>query len=224
MEFSAGLAPGAVIDLAAARDGCPDVHHDCDRDCDCDCDEDEDQGPGAVLEAALLAGPRGSALGGWSALAFDGLPDGFGAPVRLVIPAHARRPRLPGVRVAWSTQLGEEWVGRAARPRRTRPGRSLVDEAAWSPGPAVARDVLLRGLGSGAVEPAELAAALRARGPCRHRRVIDEVLAAVGRGPLPSPAHPLAAARPGVRAGPGLVRGGTGAPGVGERGGGGPVR
>ena len=133
------------------------------------------QGQRERLVAALRAAPQGSALGGWSALAFDGLTEGFGAPARIVIPAHARRPRLPGVRIAYSTQL-VDWVDPRLDPRRTVPARSLVDAAAWSPDRAAAREVLLRGLGCGAAGPAELAAALRARGPCRHRAVIEDVL------------------------------------------------
>ena len=140
------------------------------------------------LVAVLRVAPPGSALGGWSALAFDGLPEGFGAPARLVIPAHARRPRLPGVRVAWSTQLGPDWVDPGLRPRRTVPARSLVDAAAWAPGPAAARQLLLRGLGCGAARPAELAAVLRVRGPCRHRAVIEDVVTEAGRAqPRPAP-------------------------------------
>jgi hypothetical protein len=149
------------------------------------------------LVAVLRAAPPGSALGGWSALAFDGLSEGLGAPARIIIPAHARRPRLAGVRIAYSTQLGT-WVDPVLAPRRTVPARSLVDAAVWSPGPAAARAVLLRGLGCGAAGPAELAAALRARGPCRHRAVIEDVLTWAGHGALP----PAGSREPGRRPDP----------------------
>lgn len=53
-------------------------------------------------------------------------------------------------------------------PRRTRPARSLVDAAIWTPQPGAARIVLLRGVQSGLVTPAQLDEALQTRGQCHH--------------------------------------------------------
>ena len=51
--------------------------------------------PEQSLWLAVLAGPRGTVLGSWSALAFDGLRVAEALPPHIVIPDAARRPVLP---------------------------------------------------------------------------------------------------------------------------------
>jgi hypothetical protein len=128
------------------------------------------------LWALLLAGPKGSALGGWSALAFDGMPDGFAQPGHLVVPGGRRRPDVREARVVYSRQLGPADVHPTRRPRRTRPVRSAVDAAVLHEEPASARLALVQVVQAGVVRPRELAAVLERRGQCRHLGVLRETV------------------------------------------------
>jgi very-short-patch-repair endonuclease len=132
--------------------------------------------PQQRLWAALLGCPPRAALGGWSALAFDGMPDGLTSPPRVLLPPGARRPSMPGVIFEYSSQLGAEDVHPGAHPRRTRPARSLIDAAARATSPARARLVLVRGVQEGLVTPGQLEAALHTRGQCRHLGLLRETV------------------------------------------------
>jgi very-short-patch-repair endonuclease len=126
--------------------------------------------------AALLACPKGSALGGWSALAFDGVPGSLDRPPHVLIPDKARKPRLDGVIVSHSRALGPADVHPDRLPRRTRPARSLVDAASRCTGPEAARLTLIEGVQVGASTTAQLAAVLATRGQCRHLGLLQETL------------------------------------------------
>jgi hypothetical protein len=125
---------------------------------------------------ALLACAEGSALAGSSALAIDGF-DGFEShrsTVQVVLPEGAPRPSYPMVVPHWSTIMTSQDIHPLKTPRRTRPQRSLVDEAAWSVVPRRCRAVILTGVQQGLSRPSDLRDALSRRGPCRHRALIKE--------------------------------------------------
>jgi hypothetical protein len=128
------------------------------------------------LLTALLACPIGSVLGGWSALAFDGMPEHAVDPPWILIKDGARRPVRAGLKIMHSAALGPADVHPDRRPPRTRPARSLVDAAVAS-GPAwAARLVLIRGRQKGLVTPEQLDAVLRTRGQCRHLGLLRETV------------------------------------------------
>lgn len=88
--------------------------------------------------AALLCCPAGSAPAGLSALTIDGL-EGFQTRSdrpQVVLPEGASRPSSDLVTPYWSTELTSRDVHPLKQPRRTRPQRSMVDEASWVVGPA----------------------------------------------------------------------------------------
>lgn len=130
--------------------------------------------PMQSLWAVLLAGPARSALGGWSALACDGLAHGFGEQPHLIIPGSARAPHLPGVRVLRSRALGVADVHPDRQPRRTRPARSAVDAAVLAATPRSARLALVRVVQQGLARPGDLTAVLAHRGQCRYLGVLRE--------------------------------------------------
>ncbi len=172
--------------------------------------------PRQRLWVALLAGSLGAALGGWSALAFDGMPEGFDAVPTVLIPQGARRPAIDGARVAFSRALGEVDVAPMRHPRRTRPHRSLVDAASASSSAAAARLVLLKGVQQGVATSTQLAEMLARRGQCSHLAVMLETVADLDGGPgsiperefarllrragLPQPTRQSVALRPAGRA------------------------
>lgn len=164
--------------------------------------------------AALLCCPEGSALAGLSALLIDGL-DGFelrGTKRQVVLPEGAARPSTALVTPYWSTELSALDIHPVKQPRRTRPQRRLVDEAAWSTIPRRSRAFILAGVQQGLARPADLHDALARRGPCRHRALIREsILDAEGgkhslperdfgvvlrRRGIPAPTHQRVLARP----------------------------
>lgn len=127
------------------------------------------------LAAALLSCAPGAAIAGLTALCIDGF-EGFSTPpaIQVVLPEGAAHPESPIVVPHWSTMLMSEDVHPLKQPRRTRPQRSLVDEAAWSRPERRARAVILAGVQQGLARPSDLRDALGRRGPCRHRALIKE--------------------------------------------------
>lgn len=138
--------------------------------------------PSQSAWTALLSCPAGSAIAGLSALLLDGFTGFAARPVHdVVLPEGACRPANPLVRPHWSTQLSADDVHPTRHPRRTRPARSVVDEAAWSPERRRARAIVLAGVQQGLARPSDLRDALGRRGPCRHRALIREsILDAAG--------------------------------------------
>jgi hypothetical protein len=134
------------------------------------------------LWALLLSGPPGSALAGYSALAFDGMPEARTAPGHLVVPGGRRPPHAPGARVVLSRVLGPEDVHPHRQPRRTRPARSLVDAAIGCVHAGAARLVLIRGSQAGVARPGQLTDALARRGQCHHLAVLTETIGDLGGG------------------------------------------
>lgn len=126
--------------------------------------------------AALLAAAPGAVIGGLTAARLDGLTgfEGLDGRIHLVLPHGQRRLVRPDVVVHWSGQLGEDDVHPARTPPRTRPARSLVDAASWSPGPRWARALVIAGVQQRLLRPDDLRDALARRGRCRHRVVIVE--------------------------------------------------
>jgi len=133
-----------------------------------------------VRAVALAACPPGSALAGLTALEVDGFR-GFEPSVpHVVLPSGARRPHHEVV-PHWSTELGEADVHPARHPRRTRPGRSVVDAASWQDGARLARTVVVAAVQQGVTSPRQVLDALTRRGPCRHRAlVVESVLDVTG--------------------------------------------
>lgn len=125
---------------------------------------------------ALLACPPGSALGGLSGLGFDGLEGFTSTTEQVVVPEGNRRLQLPGVELHWSRELTAAGVHPLRRPRRTRPQRSLVDEASWCEWSRErrARAIVVAGVQQRLVSTGDLRDALSRRGPCRHRALIVE--------------------------------------------------
>jgi very-short-patch-repair endonuclease len=134
-----------------------------------------------LLRVALASTGPTAALGGLSALLVDGLTGFRTVPPHLVLPPGARTPSLPGVVVHRSTELSELDVHPSREPRRTRPGRSVVDAASWAPSDGFARIVVLAAFQQRLVGARQVREALTRRGPCRRRAlVVESVLDAVG--------------------------------------------
>jgi hypothetical protein len=124
----------------------------------------------------LLRCPPGAVLGGITALRYDGF-DGFDAArPELVLPDGGRCPSDIAVEPHWSRELSGADVHPLRLPPRTRPQRSLVDAASWSPAPAErrARALILAGVQQRLVRTRDLREALTRRGACRHRSLIVE--------------------------------------------------
>lgn len=129
---------------------------------------------------ALAACPPGSVLGGLSALQVDGLTGLDPGRPFVVLPSGARRPAHDVV-AHWSTELTEADVHPTRAPRRTRPGRSVVDAASWQESPRYARTIVIAAMQQGLVGARQVREALTRRGPCRHRAlIVESVLDAVG--------------------------------------------
>lgn len=123
---------------------------------------------------AVAACPPGSVLGGRTALEherFDGFDD---ERIFIVLPEGAKTNPLAGVVHHWSTMLDDGDVHPRREPLRTRPARSLVDIASWTPNARYARAVIISGLQQGTVDARQIRDALSRRGPCRHRSLIVE--------------------------------------------------
>ena len=125
---------------------------------------------------ALLSCPPGSVLGGITALGYDGFT-GMSPQLPEVVLPEGRRMRsdIP-LSPHWSTELGAVDVHPLRLPPRTRPARSLLDAASWSPFDAErrARAIVLAGVQQRLVRTRDLREALTRRGACRHRALIVE--------------------------------------------------
>jgi hypothetical protein len=128
---------------------------------------------------ALLRCPPDTVLGGITALRYDGF-DGFDSfdserPV-LVLPDGGRCPSDVAIKPHWSRELSSADVHPLRLPPRTRPQRSLVDAASWSPRHAErrARAIILAGVQQRLVRTRDLREGLTRRGACRHRALIVE--------------------------------------------------
>jgi len=95
---------------------------------------------------ALLSCAPGAALGGLTALEFDGFEGFLDEVPTVVLPGGADRPTYQAVHVHWSTRLGSSDVHPLRQPRRTRSQRSLLDAASWSRFERRARTVILAGV------------------------------------------------------------------------------
>ncbi len=125
---------------------------------------------------ALFGCGPGAALGGLTALSYDGL-DGFAVDERhVVVPEGSRRKHLLGVRPHWSRELSDADVHPVRLPRRTRPQRSIVDAASWCAWSQErhARAIVIAAVQQRLVRTRDLRDALSRRGPCRHRSLIVE--------------------------------------------------
>ncbi len=125
---------------------------------------------------ALLSCPERSALAGLTALTIEGFTgfDPRTSKQQVVLPEGALRPSNRFVQPHWSTKLDPVDVHPTKQPRRTRPQRSLIDEASWSRESRRARALVLAGIQQGLARPSDLHDALGRRGPCRHRALIRE--------------------------------------------------
>lgn len=121
---------------------------------------------------ALAAAQSGSALGGLTALAHDGLTGFSTAFIQLVLPNGARRPSLPDVEAHWSLFMDDRDIHPWKEPRRTRVSRSVVDAASWSTNPRLARAIVIAALQQRLTSVRHLREALTRRGRCRHRALI----------------------------------------------------
>ncbi|HLR85822.1 MAG TPA: hypothetical protein VK059_12780 [Nocardioidaceae bacterium] len=130
--------------------------------------------------ALFSATPR-AALGGRSALEFDGFEGFAEKSITVVLPAGATRPAYADVEPRFSTMLDERDVHPLHRPRRTRVARSLVDFASWQDAERRARAIVLSGVQQRITSTRHLREALTRRGPCRHRAlIIESILDAAG--------------------------------------------
>lgn len=131
--------------------------------------------------ALVKAVQRGSALGGLTALSYDGF-ERFRAPrPQIVLPAGARDPGWDDVEVHWSHFLDSRDVHPTHRPRRTRVARSLVDAASWCAGDRLARAIVIAGIQQRLTTTRHLRDALTRRGTCRRRAlIIESILDAAG--------------------------------------------
>jgi hypothetical protein len=86
----------------------------------------------ATVVAGGAGGPPGTTLAGPTAAELSGLVGFFSEQIHVVIPAGARRFRMPGVRVHWSSRLDVADVHPVLQPRRTRLPRSLIDMVSWA--------------------------------------------------------------------------------------------
>lgn len=131
---------------------------------------------------ALCACPPRSALGGRSALAFDGFEGLEDEGIVVVLPEGAARPAYDRIVPHFSTMLGVRDVHPLREPRRTRVQRSLVDHASWQHARRRARAIILAGIQQRLTCTRDLREALTRRGPCRHRALIIQSILDAGGG------------------------------------------
>lgn len=120
---------------------------------------------------ALLAAPPGSALGGLTALRYDGLTSLDASATYVIFPEGRRRRDINAI-VHFSTMLDDRDVHPWREPRRTRPARSVCDAATWGPSHRFARTVVLAAFQQGLVNLRSMRDALSRRGKCKRRSVI----------------------------------------------------
>lgn len=123
---------------------------------------------------ALLAAPRGSVLGGLTALTHDSFTSFRTAKPVVVSPMGATPFAYDDVEMHWSTCIDSRDVHPLRLPPRTRPARSVIDAASWERSPKRAREIVLAAAQQGIVAPRTLREALVRRGACRHRGLIVE--------------------------------------------------
>ncbi|MCU1679107.1 MAG: hypothetical protein JWM93_3865 [Frankiales bacterium] len=137
--------------------------------------------PQQEIAVALRSAVEGAALGGLTALAHDKFEGFEPEKPQIVLPSGARRPSRKGLEVRWSTQLDVRDVHPVVEPRRTRPARSLIDAASWTPNERRARAIVIAGVQQGLTSTRHLRDALTRRGPCKHRAlIIESILDAAG--------------------------------------------
>jgi hypothetical protein len=137
--------------------------------------------PREDIEVALALCPPAAAIGGITALELDGFQPVRHSRPQVILPEGARAPRSTRVITHWSTKLDERDVHPTRTPRRTRPARSVVDQASWSSTDRAARSVVLAAMQQGLVSPRSVREALTRRGTCHWRAVIvQSVLDAAG--------------------------------------------
>jgi hypothetical protein len=136
----------------------------------------------ATRHAVVLAAAQGgAALGGLTALAYDGFRGFIPEATQIVLPVGARRPDLPDIEMHRSSFLDDRDVHPTRRPRRTRVARSVVDAASWSSNRRYARAIVIAAVQQGLTSTRHLREALTRRGKCRHRAlIIQSVLDAHG--------------------------------------------
>jgi hypothetical protein len=136
------------------------------------------------LEAALLWGGPGAALGGFAAARIDGLRwlDGSMTQTDLLIPPGRKNrpsPEFLDVVTHYSGMLAEQDVHPLRAPRRTRIERSLIDAASWAPNERLAVAVITAGEQQGLTVPDKLRAVLaRDQTRFRHKLIaatIDDI-------------------------------------------------
>ena len=131
-------------------------------------------------EVLLCSAAPSSALGGLTALERDGFEGFEKAATWIVLPEGARRPDADAA-FHWSTRLGSDDVHPLREPRRTRPGRSVVDAASWAPSDRAARTFVIAAFQQRLVSARTVREALTRRGTCRRRAlVVESVLDAAG--------------------------------------------
>ncbi|MCW2839384.1 MAG: hypothetical protein JWR55_867 [Aeromicrobium sp.] len=131
-------------------------------------------------EALLCSAAPASALGGLTALERDGFTGFENASTWIVLPEGARRPDIDAA-FHWSTRLDADDVHPLREPRRTRPGRSVVDAARWAPSDRAARVFVIAAFQQRLVSARTVREALTRRGTCRRRAlIVESVLDAAG--------------------------------------------
>ncbi len=131
------------------------------------------------LWVVIKAAPPGSALAGRTAAQLGGLKGFEPNRVYLTVPCGTSMPQLRGVDpvVHYSRYLDSRDVNPAAKPRRTRQPRALLDAASWADADRQARAILLAGVQQRLVRPDHLTEALPRRGPCLRHALIEETIA-----------------------------------------------
>lgn len=130
---------------------------------------------------ALFACPPPAALGGRTALEFDGFEGFQEEGITVVLPEGAARPSYADVIPRFSRMLDERDVHPLHRPRRTRFARSLVDFASAQRSERRARAIVLAGVQQGRTCTRDLRDSLMRRGPCRHcALIVESILDAAG--------------------------------------------
>ncbi|CAO5153667.1 AbiEi antitoxin C-terminal domain-containing protein [Frankia sp. AiPs1] len=130
----------------------------------------------AHLWAAVQAVGADAVLAGASAARLAGLVGYADAPVTLLLPTSRRSAAPPGVVLRHSARLTAADLDRRHDPRRTTPGRSVIDMAEWAPSRSQAVTILTDAVSQGIVPLRGLRDALARRGPITRRTLIAETL------------------------------------------------
>lgn len=135
--------------------------------------------------AALAGAGRQAVLCGLSAAAHHGLTGMGDGRIHVLVPRGARPPAIAlPVRIHHSRRLEPGTDLDPAKPMpMTRPARSVVDAATWSPSPRRACATLVAAVRQRICSVAELTAEISAHCRLRHRRIMLTVLRDVEGGP-----------------------------------------